>query len=199
DPAGEAGVARERSAAEQGHPLLLPAELRESRFGGQGESRISRHDQALPASEPGLDGASARARRQRAHQRIPLTRGRGAGAYDGAASHGAVEAACRRRARRAARSSQGHRYRAYRDRRTRLGGAHEPREREESQSRSAVVHDRVAALDSVRDGIRTSELSRPLAGRIAVSDAGADTNVIRHAGLADDIPRQTLNAVLLRL
>ncbi len=61
DPHGEAGLARERSAAEEGHPLLLPAELRRARQQREGERGVPRHDQALPAGEPGLHRAVTRA------------------------------------------------------------------------------------------------------------------------------------------
>ena len=70
---------RRRSRAirccQQGHPLLLRAELLDPRQGGDGEPGVPRHDQALPAGEPGLDRAAARPRRQRARGRVPSSDG----------------------------------------------------------------------------------------------------------------------------
>ena len=74
DPHVDAGRARRRSAAQQGHPLLLRAELLEPRPQRAAEPGIPADHQALPAGEPGLHRAAARPRRQRARQRIPPVR-----------------------------------------------------------------------------------------------------------------------------
>ena len=58
----------------QGHPLLLRAELRRARRQAKREPGVPRHDQAVPAGEPGLDGAAARPRRQRARRRSSASR-----------------------------------------------------------------------------------------------------------------------------
>ena len=135
-----AGLAGRRSAAQQGHPLLLRAELVGARQGCEAEPRLPRHDQALPAGQPRLDRAAARPRRQCARRRIPRARRRAAGEEHGAQGDGAVAPARAIGERSAARSLQGHRRVAHRSRRPRLGRARGPRQRAEPPRRGAVVH-----------------------------------------------------------
>ena len=59
DQDGDARFAGRRPAAEQGHPLLLRAELLGARQGREAEPRLPRHDQALPAGQPRLDCRAA--------------------------------------------------------------------------------------------------------------------------------------------
>ena len=122
DPHVDAGRARRRSAAQQGHPLLLRAELLEPRSQRAAEPGVPADDQALPAGEPGLDRAAARPRRQRARQRIPPAGRRAAGAEHGAQGHGAVAPARDGGQRRVAREIPGDRQVTRRGRGPRLGG-----------------------------------------------------------------------------
>ena len=103
DPHLDAGVARGRSAAQQGHPLLLRGELIEPRSQRAAEPGIPADHQALSAGEPWLHRAAARPCRQRARRGIPPAGRRTTRAEHGAQGHGAVASTCQGRQRRAAR------------------------------------------------------------------------------------------------
>ena len=63
---GRRGTRRNQSAAEQGHPVPVRAELVDARHVEPGEPQEPRGDQEAAAGQPGLDAAAARPRRQRA-------------------------------------------------------------------------------------------------------------------------------------
>ncbi len=88
------------------------------------EPGVPRHHQALPAGEPGIHGAAARPRRQRARRGIPPAGRRATGAKHGAQGHGAVAPAREGGERCAARQVPGDRQVTHRGRRPRLGRTH---------------------------------------------------------------------------
>ena len=142
---GARGLAGGRPAPQEGHPLLLRAQLRRARQEGAEEPGVPRRGEAVPAGEPGLGGGAARPRGQRQGGRVPQAGGRGAGAGHGAQGHGAVAAAGHGRAGGAAGAPPQARSEAARDGGARLGGAGGRRRQPEPPGRGAVVHAGVGA------------------------------------------------------
>jgi ABC-type nitrate/sulfonate/bicarbonate transport system substrate-binding protein len=142
DPFGRRRVARDRSPAEQGHPVPVRGELLDTRPIEPGKPQESGGDQATAPDQPGVDAAAPRTRRQREGRRVPQAGRRGLRPRHGAARDGAQQGS-RRRDSQAARREVRDRRQADRNRRPRVGRDRGPQLGSESSRRSAVVHARV--------------------------------------------------------
>ena len=157
DPQRRRRLGRRRSAAQQGHPLPVRAELRDARHVEPGQHQEPRGDQALLQVSPGLDAAAARPRRQRARSRSSANRA--ARRYVRTQALRAMELSKNRAGeiRTAAHRQVQHRRQAPRHRRPRLGRAGGHRLGAEPPRRSAVVHDRVSFRCSSAPAARCTE------------------------------------------